>query len=276
MTDENLVSTTKSYYDSKDADEFYYNIWGGEDIHVGIYEFPDETIFQASKRTIQQMVSMVKFIDNRTKILDIGAGYGGAARYLASKFRCSVTCLNLSERENERNRQKNKNVGLEDLIRVVDGNFEALPFEDAQFDIIWSQDAILHSGNKLKVFEEVHRVLKPNGQFILTDPMQSDHCPEGVLTHILERIHLQEMGSVKRYKEFAAQLGWQVVEIREMPEQLVKHYTAVQKELQQRKETLLEVCSPAYIDRMHTGLGHWISGGEQGNLNWGVLHFKKK
>ena len=92
----NVVKQAKDYYDSQDADEFYYHIWGGEDFHLGIYEDPDEPIFDASRRTIKTMAAQVK-LDENTRVLDIGAGYGGAARVLASTYGCPVTCLNLSE-----------------------------------------------------------------------------------------------------------------------------------------------------------------------------------
>jgi sarcosine/dimethylglycine N-methyltransferase len=38
MTEPNdsAISTTSEYYDSKDADTFYYEVWGGEDIHIGL------------------------------------------------------------------------------------------------------------------------------------------------------------------------------------------------------------------------------------------------
>src|SRR5690606_40239959 len=81
-------------------------------------------------------------------VLDLGSGYGGAARYLASTFGCRVTCLNLSEVENQRNRELTRKRGLEHLVEVREGSFEELPFEDNAFDVIWSQDAFLHRDRK--------------------------------------------------------------------------------------------------------------------------------
>ncbi|MCP5497196.1 MAG: SAM-dependent methyltransferase, partial [Leptospiraceae bacterium] len=33
-------TVAKDYYNSSEADQFYYNIWGGEDIHIGLYDNP--------------------------------------------------------------------------------------------------------------------------------------------------------------------------------------------------------------------------------------------
>jgi len=272
---ENLVDITQEYYDSEDADNFYYQVWGGEDIHIGIY-LPGDTISMASQRTVANMADMIQGLNKDHRVLDIGAGYGGAARYLASTYQCKVDCLNLSQVENDRNEEKNKNLGLDSHISVVTGNFENLPFADTQYDIVWCEDAILHSDQKRKVFEEVDRVLKPGGQFIFSDPMQSDGCPDDVLEPVLKRIHLREMGSVKLYREFARELGWEEIDIKEMPEQLVNHYSSVLQKLEEKYEDLKRTCSEEYLSNMKKGLNHWIEAGKKDYLNWGFLHFRKK
>src|SRR6056297_2322353 len=195
------VATARDYYNSDDADNFYFTIWGGEDIHVGLYNSEDEPIFDASRRTIERMASKISNLDKDSKVLDIGAGYGGAARYLAKKYGCQVVALNLSEVENERDRKMNEDQGLDHLITVVDGSFEEISYPDFSFDVVWSQDAILHSGNREQVIKEVARVLKSGGDFVFTDPMQTDDCPEGVLQPILDRIHLETLGSPGFYRE---------------------------------------------------------------------------
>ena len=274
-TEQDLVKVTQDYYDSSDADAFYYHIWGGEDIHVGIYQSEEESIFAASQRTVQKMLSMLPSLDEDSKILDLGAGYGGAARYLALEKGCRVWCYNLSEKENERNAEKNHQLGLDKRIEVHQGNFENINFDEATFDVIWSEDALLHSNRKEKVFEEGWRVLKPGGDFIFTDPMQSDDCPDGVLQPILDRIHLEELGSVKRYCEIAQKVGFQEAEVVEMPDQLVNHYRRVLEEIDRNDDKISGNVSEAYIEKMKKGLQHWISGGQKGYLNWGILHFRK-
>lgn len=275
MMDENkLVEITKEYYNSQDADEFYHTVWGGEDIHIGIYD-GSNTIKEASRETVVQMAEEINHITDIDRVLDLGAGYGGAARYLADRFGCHVDCLNLSTTENQRNVEKNRKQGLDHLINVIEGNFEDLPFEDAKYDVVWSQDAILHSNQKYKVFQEASRVLKPGGIFIFTDPMQADDCPEGVLDAVLKRIHLEEMGSMAKYRGFADELGLMEMSTIAMPEQLVNHYSNVLKGLQTHYDKVIENVSKEYADNMQQGLKHWVDAGNQGYLNWGIMKFKK-
>jgi len=269
-----VVETARDYYNSEDADNFYYHVWGGEDIHIGLYKDDVEPIRDASRRTVEHMAAKLK-LDANSKVLDIGAGYGGAARYLARTFGCKVVALNLSEKENERDRQMNREQDLDHLIDVVDASFESVPAENNSFDVVWSQDAILHSGQRAKVIAEVARVLKPGGEFIFTDPMQADDVPEGVLQPVLDRIHLDSLGSIGFYRQTASQNGLEEIEVEELTDYLVKHYSRVRQELQHNRDTLTDKVSTEYIDRMITGLGHWVEAGSNGYLRWGVLRFRK-
>ena len=269
------VETARSYYNSQDADRFYATVWGGEDIHVGLYEHNTDTISDASQKTVQKMASMVNNLGPATRVLDIGSGYGGSARHLVKHYGCQVGCLNLSETQNARNRELNAQGKYSLVINVIDGSFEDIPMPDHSVDVVWSQDAILHSENRDKVFEEVKRVLSEGGQFIFTDPMQSEHCPKEVLQPILDRIHLDSLGSIPRYKDMLLGLGFKELEIVDLSENLSAHYERVLEEVLASQWNLLRVCSEDYIERMKTGLQHWIDGGKGGHLTWGILHFQK-
>lgn len=270
-----VVETARRYYNSDDADNFYFLIWGGEDIHIGLYDSDEEPIAAASRRTVERMASLAQGLGPDSRVLDLGAGYGGAARFLAERFGCRVMALNLSEKENERNRDMNREQGLAERIEVVDGSFESVPAADASFDLVWSQDAILHSGERDHVVAEAARVLRPGGEFIFTDPMQADDCPPGVLGPVLERIHLDSLGSVAFYREAAARHGLKEVAVHSLTENLVRHYGRVRTELERTRPGLDGRVSDDYIDRMIAGLGHWVDAGRRGYLNWGILHFRK-
>lgn len=271
-----IVQTAQEYYNSDDADNFYYHVWGGEDIHIGLYNSASEAIATASQRTVSELAKQCSSnITPETSIIDIGSGYGGSARWLVKQFGCQVYCLNLSETQNNRNRAVNAEQNLSDKIHVVDGNFEDIPAENHQFDLAWSQDAILHSGRRAKVLREVDRVLKADGEFVFTDPMQADDCPEGVLQPVLDRIHLDSLGSFAFYRQQAQALGWEEVAIVDHTAHLVRHYTRVREELVSRRDQLQPSVSVEYMERMIQGLGHWIESGENGYLTWGTLHFRK-
>lgn len=270
-----VVDTTKNYYDSDDAQNFYYQLWGGEDLHLGIYLNEEESIRRASRRTIREMAALLPKLDNTMKVLDLGGGFSGSARYLAHNFGCHVTVLNLSERENQRGRRMNKEQGVGHLIDVVDGNFEDVPFEDGTFDVIWSQDAILHSGDREKVLREAARVLKSGGHMVFTDPMMTDDCPANVLQPIFDRIKLESLGSPDFYREGAKRVGLENVEYVDLDQFLPMHYQRVLDETEANQDRIQGQISEAYIENMKKGLRHWVEGGRNGYLTWGIFLFRK-
>lgn len=272
---DHATTTARDYYNSSDADTFYAEVWGGEDIHVGLYQAEDEPIRDASRRTVDHLAKRLQPITSSDTVLDIGAGFGGAGRRLVKQYGCQYICLNLSEAENDRNRELNKAAELAGQIEVIDGSFEQVPVPDASVDAVWSQDAILHSGDRRRVFEEVDRVLKPGGRFVFTDPMRSDDCPEGVLDPILARIHLSDLGSPGYYKKEADRLGWKDLGYEDHAHQLVNHYTRVLETTEAEEARLIGMISANYIERMKAGLKHWIDGGNAGHLAWGVFLFQK-
>lgn len=275
MSSSAVVETARDYYNSEDADRFYASVWGGEDIHVGIYERDDEPIADASRRTVERMLDKLGSMSADDRVLDAGSGYGGAARVLARRLGCRVVGLNLSEVENRRARELNAAAGLGDRIEITDGSFESIPDADRSFAAVWSQDAILHSGDRRAVIAEIARVLRPGGVLVFTDPMQADDCPKGVLGPILDRIHLTDLGSPGFYREACGAVGLVDFEIEDLTEQLVTHYSRVLAETEARAEELATEISGGYLERMCAGLQRWIDGGRAGHLAWGIMRARK-
>ncbi|MFY0610988.1 MAG: methyltransferase domain-containing protein [Hyphomicrobiaceae bacterium] len=270
-----IRDVTENYYDSDDADAFYSNIWGGEDLHIGLYD-DTQDIRTASDATIDRMAEALPAINGDTRILDMGSGYGGAMRRVVERFGCSATCLNLSEVQNDTNRHKTRLVGLADRIRVVHGVFENIPEPDGSYDVVWSQDAILHSDQRGQVLAEAWRVLKPGGHFVFTDPCQTDDVPDGVLQPVYDRLQLNSLGSFRFYRETAEALGFEVVRQDDMMGDLRTHYDRVREDLVANYKKLRENgASAEYLDKMVVGLENWVKAADAGHLAWGIQLMRK-
>ncbi|MFO8043046.1 MAG: methyltransferase domain-containing protein [Alkalispirochaeta sp.] len=268
------AANAETYYDGSDADGFYASIWGGEDIHIGIYERPDEPIRDASRRTVATMAAQVELSPTDT-VIDLGAGYGGSARYLATHHGCHVTCLNVSDVQNARNRKLTAEQHLTEKIEVVYGDFEDLPYGDGTFSVVWSQDALLHSGNRAAVMAEAARVCTPGGTVVFTDPLQADHADRDVLQPVLDRINLSSLGSPDFYRRAATENGLQVRSFTDLTVHLVRHYSRVLEELLNNEAAARRISGDVYVDRMQTGLRHWINAGSTGSLLWGIFVMDK-
>jgi MPBQ/MSBQ methyltransferase len=102
-------------------------------------------------------------------VLDVGAGIGGPSRYLASKFGCHVTGLDLVGEYCRVADSLAKRVKLDNLLTYRQGDATHMPFEDATFDVVWTQHASMNIAYKKRLYSEMHRVLKPGGKLAIYD-----------------------------------------------------------------------------------------------------------
>ncbi len=272
---DDIRNVTESYYDSDDADTFYSTIWGGEDLHIGRYA-ETRDIRTASDRTIDSMIDRLPDLNAETRVLDLGAGYGGAMRRLVARTGCSAVCLNISETQNEYNQNKIRKARLTDRISVRHGVFEDVPEADDSFDVVWSQDAFLHSDQRGGVLSEAWRVLKPGGYLIFTDPMQADDADPAALKPVYDRLQLNSLGSPGFYRDAAKAAGFEVVEQEEATADLRSHYDRVREELLANYNKLRDAgCTAEYLDKMTLGLENWVKAADAGQLCWGIQLFRK-
>ncbi|WP_298966804.1 methyltransferase domain-containing protein [uncultured Roseibium sp.] len=272
---QDIREVAETYYDSDDADTFYSIVWGGQDLHIGLYD-TTSNIRDASDLTIDAMVNILPNLDSNATVLDIGSGYGGAMRKVVKQAGCEAICLNISDVQNDTNRHRNVQQGFKDKIRVVHGVFEDIPEKAESVEIVWSQDAILHSDQRDQVLKEVYRVLKPGGYFIFTDPMQADHADPAALQPVYDRLQLNSLGSFRFYREAASALGFEITEQQDMTGQLRNHYHRVREELLANYDRLRsEGASAEYLDKMAAGLQNWVDSADAGQLAWGFQLFRK-
>ena len=104
-----------------------------------------------------------------SKVVDLCAGLGGPARYLAHRYGADVTGIELTPARVAGAAELTRRVGLESQVRVIEGNVMQLPLRDASFDAVVSQEALLHVPDIARAFAEAHRVLRPGGRIAFTN-----------------------------------------------------------------------------------------------------------
>jgi choline kinase/ubiquinone/menaquinone biosynthesis C-methylase UbiE len=273
----------QAYYDSDDAFNFYYHVWGGECIHVGLYEpTPSpktEVVLDASLKSLERLFS-IRAPQQGATIMDMGSAYGGNARYAARTFSARVSCVDLSAKENRVNEQRTKDAGLEGQVWINgERSFTQTGEPDESFDLVTSQDSFLHAGQyRAQAIAEAARVLKPGGYLVFTDIMQSETCNLEQMGPVFRRIHLDDMGSVSKYKRWGEDAGLTFEEFEDHTDQLPRHYGTVRAILSNihSSGTLTGKVSAEFVDKMVSGLASWVEQAGNNNLAWGYVVFRKE
>lgn len=104
-----------------------------------------------------------------SKVVDLCAGLGGPARYLAHRYGAIVTGIELTPARVAGAAELSRRVGLDGRVRVLEGNVMDLPLPDASHDAVISQEALLHVPDISRAFTEAHRVLRPGGRIAFTN-----------------------------------------------------------------------------------------------------------
>jgi sarcosine/dimethylglycine N-methyltransferase len=104
-----------------------------------------------------------------SRVLDIGAGFGGPARYLAATRGCDVTGMDLTEEYVEAAERLTGLCGLTGKVHFQVGNALSPAFPDRSFDVVWTQHVAMNIRDREGFYRQAARVLIPGGQFVTYD-----------------------------------------------------------------------------------------------------------
>lgn len=110
-------------------------------------------------------------------ILDIATGTGDLAILLAQTKAEKIIGLDISAGMLEVGKKKVDEKNLSNIIELVLGDSENMPFEDNYFDAITVGFGVRNFENLEKGFTEILRVLKPNGVFVILETSVPDKFP---------------------------------------------------------------------------------------------------
>lgn len=108
------------------------------------------------------------------RVLDLGSGSGGTARYLASRFGCRVVGIDLIPAYVRLAHELSGLIGIADKTAFICGNVLDLPFADAGFDIVWTDHVQMNLPDKKQFAAEIARVLKPGGKIAVHEVFTGD------------------------------------------------------------------------------------------------------
>jgi ubiquinone/menaquinone biosynthesis C-methylase UbiE len=147
------------------------------------------------------------------RILDIGSGIGGPARYFASRFGCSVTGIDLTPEFCDVARHLTRLLGLEDRIAFEVGDAVAMPFADAGFDGAYSMNVSMNIADKGRFYREIHRVLKPGAWLLLSEVAKGEGGELDYPTPWARSAHTSFLSTPEETRRGLLEAGFDVVRV---------------------------------------------------------------
>ena len=125
--------------------------------------------FHSGQRNATVRLAQLADVKGSERVLDVGCGIGGPSRFLAKQFGCRVIGVDLTAEFVEVATMLARRTGLAEAVTYRQGNALELPFPDASFDLVWSQNAAMNIADRDRLYAEMRRVLRPNGKLAIQD-----------------------------------------------------------------------------------------------------------
>ncbi len=131
-------------------------LWQFDQYHYGGTDAVDEGIARLA-------------LEPRHRVLDVGSGLGGPARFIASRAGCRVTALELQPDLHEVASRLTERCGLAHLVSHRNGDILEGPVPAGGFDALFAWLVFLHIPERERLYRRCHEALAPGGGMYVED-----------------------------------------------------------------------------------------------------------
>ena len=141
------------------------------DLEPNVFAGADE--FHIGGRKGSEYVAKALDIESGQRLLDIGSGIGGPARFIANTLDVTVEGIDLTPEFVEAAVEITEMVGMTEQVSFQVGSATSIPFDDDTFDASTMLHVGMNISDKELLFSEMARVTKPDGSIVVYDVMRT-------------------------------------------------------------------------------------------------------
>lgn len=156
----NYTDVVNKYYDL--ATDFYEFGWGTS------FHFAPRHKWESLQSSIERhelWLSARLGLTETSKCIDIGCGVGGPLRNIAKFSGAKIVGLNNNDYQITRARRIAEASGLTGQASYLKGDFMNIPVPEATFDAAYAIEATCHAPDRVGVYSQIFKALKPGGKF---------------------------------------------------------------------------------------------------------------
>ena len=208
------TATVKEYYDISNE----LMVWGwGESLHFAPLS-PSESVEDSKVRHQRLMIDKLELREGMT-VVDVGCGFGGPMRRVASEAGVRVVGVNINEIQMDRAKSLNTAAGLDHMVDYLLCSFmDMSAVADATFDRGYAIESTCHAPDKAGAFAEIYRVLKPGALFwgqemCLTDRFDPDDARhQAIKQDLMHGIALKGIATTVEVDRMLESVGFELIE----------------------------------------------------------------
>jgi len=204
-------------------------------------------------------------------VLDICAGLGGPARFLAHRFAARVAGVDLTHSRCAAGARLTALVGLSPLVRLVRGDAQVLPFRTGAFDAAVSQEGLLHVPDKGAVLVECARVLRPGARLAFTDWITHPRLADNERRRLSEWMAAVSLQSIDGYRRLLARAGFAGVEAEDLSSEwigILRERLRMYRRLRERTVARLGLARYEEYDQLYAFFVGLVEAGKLGGARF--------
>jgi len=165
------------------------------------------------------------------RLLDIGSGIGGPARWIAAHFGCHVTGIDLTRAFCDAAEVLTRACDMSEQVRIMHGSATELPFPDQSFDRAYSQNVLMNIADKRRFYREAFRVLRPGGLLAVDQIALGLNGPPGYPQPWASVAEASFLAAPDEIRDDSAAVGFDILVLRDATDEAIAFHEEMRRRM---------------------------------------------